>query len=380
MTNRTTLSTEVDCADFVEGCLYLGTGGGGSAEVGLAALTTALHDGLDVGWVDVDSIPDDALTVTAYSSGSIAPPSPETAELIASLNLVHPQSLDDAMADAIRQLGDHLGRSVVAVVPVEIGAANSPGPIVAAARLGLAVPDGDYSGRAAPDEMQGTPFLHGISSEPLTSVDAWGNSAVVTNVANPYMLERVTKMLSIAGVDGTSIASTPIDGADMKRIIVPGTLSLALRIGRAARLAREAGDDPIEATIDAAGAWRLFDGQVVSKEWEDRDGYMYATLELAGSLPRTTGSSTLKIWIKNENHVTWLDGEPWVCSPDLVTLLDATTGTAHTSTDIQPGDKVTVVGMKGLECARTADALVNATGPTYFGFPHVPYRPIEDLV
>ena len=31
----------------------------------------------------------------------------------------------------------------------------------------------------------------------------------------------------------------------------------------------------------------------------------------------------LKVWFKNENHVTWLNGEPWVCSPDIVSLYEA---------------------------------------------------------
>ena len=26
----------------------------------------------------------------------------------------------------------------------------------------------------------------------------------------------------------------------------------------------------------------------------------------------------LKVWFRNENHVSWLDGEPWVASPDLM--------------------------------------------------------------
>ena len=380
MTNRTTLSTEANCADFVEGCLYLGTGGGGNPDVGMETLRAALADGLDIGWVDIDDIDDDALTVTAYSSGSIAPPDPATAALIESLGLSDPQSLDDALVEAIDELGRHLGRSVSAVVPVEIGAANSPGPIVAAARLGLVVPDGDYTGRAAPDEMQGTPFIHDIDSHPLTSVDSWGNVAVIPRVVNGYMLERITKMLSLAGVDGTSIASTPLDGREMKRIIVPGTLSLVLRIGRAARQARSTGEDPVAATIEAADAWRLFDGKVIDKTWEDRDGYMFGTLELEGTLPGSMKSSNLKIWLKNENHVTWLDGEPWVCSPDLISIIDTATATGHTSTNIAPGDVVTVVGMRGLDCFRTPHALANAAGPGYYGFPEVRYRPIEELV
>ena len=379
MNERTTLSSEQDCADFVEGCLALGTGGGGSPDEGMATLREGLKRELEISWVDPATIADDALTVTAYASGSIAPRDPETDRLIRSLHLGVPQSIEDAMGAAIEALGAHLGRPVAAVVPVEIGASNSPGPLVAAARLGLPVPDGDYTGRAAPSEMQGAPFVHDVASDPFASVDQWGNTAIVSKVVNPYMLERMTKMLAIAGVDGTAIASTPLDGRDMKRILVPGTLTTALRIGRAARAAREGSDDPVDAVVDAARGWRLFDGTVTAKEWEDRDGYMFGTLVIRGRGPQG-GGSELRLWFQNEIHVSWLDGEPWICSPDLVTVLDASTGVGHTSTDIAVGDRVSAVGMAGHPMFRTPEALRKGAGPEFFGFPDIGYRPIDELI
>lgn len=376
---KTTLSTERDIHDFIEGCLALGTGGGGDPEEGLASLRGALTEGLEIGWVPLNEIDDDAMTVTGYAAGSIAPPDEATAELIQSLHLKDMTTFDDALRLAIEELGRHLGSSIDALVPVEIGASNTPGPLVAAARLGIVVPDGDYSGRAVPDEMQGTPFINDVRSDPFTSVDAWGNIAVVPHVANPYMLERISKMLSIAGIHGTSIASTPLAGRDMKRIIVPGTLSKALNLGRATHEARIQDEDPVDALVDAADGWRLFDGVVRTKDWEDRDGYMFGSITIDGSRPAGEGSE-LRLWFKNENHVSWLDGDPWVCSPDLLTIVDAATGRGFTSTDVKPGDRVSVVAMRGLPIFRTDDALRNAFGPEYFGFPDVPYVPVEDLV
>lgn len=376
---KTTLSTERDIHDFVDGCLALGTGGGGDPEEGLASLRSALADGLEIGWVPLGTIDDSAMTVTGYAAGSIAPPDEATADLIQSLHLGEMTTFDHALRLAIEELGRHLGSAIGAVVPVEIGASNTPGPLVAAARLGIAVPDGDYSGRAVPDEMQGTPFIHGVRSDPFTSVDAYGNIAVIPHTANSYMLERIAKMLSIAGIHGTSIASTPLNGRDMKRIIVPGTLTKALSLGRAMHDARTQHEDPVDALVEAADGWRLFDGVVRSKDWEDRDGYMFGTVTIDGSRPGGAGSE-LRIWLKNENHVSWLDGDPWVCSPDLLTIVDVATGRGFTSTDVRPGDRVSVIGMRGLPIFRTADALRNAFGPEYFGFPDVPYVPVEDLV
>lgn len=375
---RTTLDTERDCQDFVDGCLWMGTGGGGQASEGYDALLQALHEDIPVGWVPVESISDDALAVTAYSSGSIAPQGPEVDDLIASLHLGEPSRMEEAMVRAVEELGRYLGQPVGAIVPVELGASNSPTPLVTAARLGIAVPDGDFSGRAVPDEMQGTPFINEIPSYPFTSVDQWGNVAVVPETANAYMLERVSKYLSIAGIHGTSIASTPISGEVMKRIIVPGTLTKSLAIGRAARLARESGEDPVDASVEAADGWRLFDGVVALKDWEDRGGYMYGNIFIEGT--HNGAPAGLRIWFKNENHVSWLNGEPWVCSPDLISVVNSETGRGYTSTDIAVGDRVSIVGSRGLEVFRTEHALEHAFGPAYFGFPEVSYRPIEDVV
>ncbi len=374
----TTLNTELDCQDFVDGCLWMGTGGGGQPSEGLDALLNALHDDVAVGWVDADSIPDDALAITVYASGSIAPLGPEVDELIASLHLGEPARVEDAMVRAVEELGRYLGKPVGAVVPVELGASNSPTPLVTAARLGIAVPDGDFSGRAVPDEMQGTPFINEIPSFPFTSVDMFGNIAIVPETANAFMLERVSKYLSIAGIHGTSIASTPISGEVMKRILVPGTLTKALAIGSAAREARENNEDPVDAAVEAADGWRLFDGVVASKDWEDRGGYMYGNVHIEGT--HDGKPATLRIWFKNENHISWLNGEPWVCSPDLISIVNAETGLGYTSTDIAEGDRVAVVGSRGLDVFRTDHALENAFGPAYFGFPDVSYQPIENIV
>ena len=372
-----TIETYEGCVDFVTGLLFMGTGGGGSPEDGMAMLSQALVDGLEIGWVDAEEIDDDALTATAYGMGSIAPPDAAADELIRSFGLPDPWPGDAAMLRAVSELSAYLGAEIGCLVAVELGAGNSPTPMVTAARLGIPVVDGDYSGRAVPDEMQGTPFIYGKTSHPFVSVDRWGNIAVVTNTANPFMFERIGKMLSIAGIGGTTLASTPLLGAEMKQILVRGTLTLCLAIGRACREARRSGEDPIAAALEVTGGWRLFDGTVTRTEWEDRDGYMFGTLHIEGS--GHWQSHQLLVWFKNENHVTWLDGEPWVCSPDLVALVDPSSGRAFTNTVISEGDAVAVVGMRGLDVFREPEALDHAAGPRYFGF-DIEYQAIEELV
>ena len=48
------LETLQDCEDFAQGCLFMGTGGGGDLDWGMGMLKEALADGITLEWVDVD--------------------------------------------------------------------------------------------------------------------------------------------------------------------------------------------------------------------------------------------------------------------------------------------------------------------------------------
>jgi len=364
-----------DCKDFIQGCLFMGTGGGGSVEWGMGMLKEALDDGVSIKWVDVEDISDDSWTVTTYGMGSIAPVSKETIAEIEGLGLKD-QFGHRSMEEAVKELGEYLGKPIGCLVAAELGAGNTAAPLVTGARLGIPVVDGDYAGRAIPDEMQGTPYLYGKNSWPFTSVDKWGNVSIVKYTVSPHMLERIGKMLGVAAFGGTTLAATPLPGNEMKEILVPGTLTKCLALGRSMRQAKDTGRDPIDAAIEATGGWRLFEGTVSGKDWEDKGGYMFGTTHIQG-----TGDykgQTLDVWFKNENHVSWLNGEPWVCSPDLVTLAFKD-GTGTSNTLIKEGDQVVAVGIKGLEIFRTEFGLNEAAGPRYFGF-DIDYRPIEELM
>jgi DUF917 family protein len=50
---------------------------------------------------------------------------------------------------------------------------------------------------------------------------------------------------------------------------------------------------------------------------------MDGTHTLEGSGP--WAGRSLRMWFRNENHVSWLDGEPWVASPDLIRFCDPAT-------------------------------------------------------
>jgi DUF917 family protein len=370
------LKTTQDCEDFLQGCLVLGTGGGGSPETGMRILSKALADGISLGWVDADDIPDEVWTVNPCGTGSIAPISDETLGQIEAMGLVDVMG-DDALIQAVRELENYLGVTFGCAVSFEPGASNTPDALVVGGRLGILVVDGDYAGRAVPEDIQATTHLYGKHIWPFTAVDRWGNITIVKTCANPRIGERLGKHLALAAFGDASTAITPIPAREMKEVLVRGTLTKCLEMGRARRQALENGEDPVEALVEITGGWRLFEGIVTGKDWEDRDGYMYGTTHVGG-----TGDyeeQTLDVWFKNENHVSWLNGNPWICSPDIVTFVRSRSGEGITNADINEGDDVVALGIKGLEAFRTDFGLNECTGPRYFGF-DIDYVPIEKLV
>jgi DUF917 family protein len=280
------------------------------------------------------------------------------------------------VAEAIKELSNYLDIEFGCLVPCEVGPGAFSDALIAAARLGMVVVDGDYSGRAAPEEMQATYCLHDNQQPIFASVDAWGTRIIAKDAGNVHMTERLAKHLALAAFGLTAVANTPLRADEMKETIVHGTLSKSMRIGKEIRRARDEGQDLFDAALAVANAWRLFEGEVASWKIEDRGGYSYGRTRLSG-IGEFSGQE-LEVWFKNENHISWLDDEPWICSPDLLTLVYKKDGRGPSNSEIRVGDTLVAIGMRGDPAFRSARGLELA-GPRHFGF-DIDYVPIEELV
>ena len=156
---------------------------------------------------------------------------------------------------------------------------------------------------------------------------------------------------------------------------VPGTMSECLSLGRAIREARENGRDPVEAAAAALDGWVMFRGTVTGRDWANT-GYMEGTHELTGN--GEFAGHMLKVWFRNENHVSWLDGQPWVMSPDLIEFCDPATGEPLVNTYVELGQELAVVGRRRRD-QFDSPAGLGALGPRHFGF-DLEFRGIETLL
>jgi DUF917 family protein len=375
------LKTREDAEDLIRGLTLLGTGGGGRPEVGLGMLLPHVEAGQTVGWTASDTIADDAWVCSVFSMGSIAPAEPLPVEQRVALGYPADWVIPRPMARAVEELAAYTGRTIAAIVPFELGAGNTAGPMDAAMRLGLAIVDGDCAGRAIPELAQTTAAIAGIPFAPGAIADPWGNVLIVKETPSAQLAERIGKMISIATrlpdvKAPCAHAGFLMRGRELKSVVIPGGITRSLGVGQAIRWALERHQDPVAAAARAVEGWVLFRGRVAAKEWESREGYMFGTTTVEGA--NGDRGRTLRIWFKNENHVTWRDGRPWVLSPDLIMVMDAESGTPYTNTLLPEGARVGVVGVRAHSKLRTAQALA-LLGPRHYGW-DLEFTPIEQLM
>ncbi len=369
------IRSDQEIQDFARGCTFMGTGGGGDPRDGIAWLKAARDEGKEIAWVNHTEIQDDAWTVCPFLMGSIAPLTEETKKKMQRLGLTK-DAYKSIQAESVRLLEEYMDVKVGAIVAIELGGSNTPGAVAAASRLGIPAVDGDYTGRAIPEIPQTTPYLNDLPLWPISSVDKYGNLAVIKESTGYEMAERIGKFIAAASFGLAGQAGFLFKGSDMKRVVIPGTLTKCLEIGRSIRESREAGRDPVREIIKELDGWLLFEGEVSKKEWEDKEGYYWGTHTITGL--DDFKEVEFKIWFKNENHVSWLNGKPYVTSPDMLIVVNRETGEPLANFDIAEGQHVAVIGLRAVEQFRSPKG-IDILGPRHFGY-EIDYTPIETLV
>ena len=369
------IKTMTDLEDFVRGATLYGTGGGGSQKMGKDLLLMSFNEGKPIDWVSIKSIHDEAWVCTAFYMGSIAPLSQEEIKRKKELGLEE-RTEQRVLVAAVKELENELGVEISAIIPVELGGLNSAAPIDAAAQMGKKVIDADLAGRAVPEVAQTLPRINNIPICPIACCDSWGNVSVIKKTHGYDSAEALGKMLSIPAFEPIGLACFAMHAKDARNTLVDGSLTNCLNSGRAVREAREQGKDPAEAFASVSGGRVIFRGEVSVHEWESKGGYMYADNQIKGT--DNYKEQVLRIWVKNENHISWLNGNPYVTSPDSIQLVDARTGEPITNPDTEVGMNVAVVAIPNPKY-RTEEG-IRLVGPSHYGFDDIEYIPLEEII
>lgn len=374
-----TLSTHQEMEDLIRGLALFGVGGGGHTNAARRYLKPHFDAGNQVVWKSPEATHDDAWICCVFGMGSVAPSEPLSVQERHDLGYTR-DVVPFPMMEAVKELQAYTGRKIEALIPFEPGPVPVAASLDAATRLGIDFWDADYCGRAVPKLIQTLVSIAGHSLWPAAIVDSWDNRLILKQAPSSSVAEYLGKMISIVSKRPDPLALCAhagflLQAKEVRELIVHDTVSLAYETGAEIRNARELGIDPVERLVEKLAGWELFRGVVTDREWKSDKGYMFATVNMKGE--GAYKNHSLRLWLQNENHITWLDGEPYVTSPDLIMVVNAETGEPYISSTLSEGEHVAVLGRKCDPRYRTGAAL-EVMEPRHYGF-EIDYKPIEQI-
>lgn len=379
----------------VVGGAALATGGGGAAmprEFFDARIDPLIEQGVKFQIVDPKEIPeDDLIFVRLGVGGGVSRRMQErclrsfgVTDWIKEMDKVFPlpewAEIPGADWGAVtyRRLVELKGKEPFGYMPFEIGP-NVAFEIVRAAMQERPLVDADNAGyRAVPEVSLGTLNVVHAPITPYVAASSYGDLVVFEKFLSWQRAEDLVRHLAITSGGGCS-GMVSFDEDFIKKGVVYGTVSLAVKVGKAILDACERGDDPIAAIVEATGGYKLFEGRIGGYTRESRGAFVWGNGWIKGT--GDYAGQTLRVWFKNENQITWIDEKPYATCPDPFTVVDTKTGEGLSN--FRPahwtvGREVTLWGMKCADLWRSERGL-RIYNPKHFGF-DIEYVPIEEKV
>jgi DUF917 family protein len=161
---------------------------------------------------------------------------------------------------------------------------------------------------------------------------------------------------------GSAGMAQAMRGAAVKRAAIPGSVSLALRLGRAVLEARERKADAIAAALGVTGGRVLLRGKIVDVARRTTQGFARGSVRIAGD------GEELTIDFQNEHLIARERGGRVVASvPDLLCIVASDDAEPIGTELLRYGYRVTVLGIPAHPLLRTPEALA-VIGPRAFGY------------
>lgn len=343
------------------GAGILGTGGGGDPRLGRLRLQSLLTNDSYPDAVELISPADLAPDATVVSVGGMGAPTISKEKF--------PKGDEDL--NSLRAVERAADVTVDAIIPGEIGGANSMAPLCVAAMADLPVVDGDGMGRAFPELQMDTFFIYGQQANYAALTDERGNQVVYQNIDTPKRLEDLARSVTIDMGGRSGYAFPVMDGTFVSEYCIADTVSLARELGRRVHQARRGDTLPVETVCTLLNAQSLFTGKIVDVFRRNRDGFAKGEIELAA----LEGNDTLTIEFQNEFLIAQTgDDEIRLTVPDLICIVDKDTAEPISTGSLRYGQRVTVLGVPAPELL-TTDAALEVIGPGAFGY-DTPYVPL----
>lgn len=290
---------------FVLGAALFGSGGGGGLDTVVALAELALRDRAALPVTTAQALPADAWVAHVAVMG---------APLTMSEKL--PTGTEFALAAA--SLATKAGVELGAVSCLSVGGVNAVLGVLAAAHLELPLVDGDAMGRAFPRLEQTVLAAGGRTANPLGLVCPKGNFVLVETESH-VDASRIASAV-VMGMGGwAALAVHLVQASELVTEGHPGTVTRAVRLGRAlARTARSRHRDPA-ALATALEGELVFDGTVVEIERSRLAGEPSVVVLIGGP----EEAQVARVDALQEYLIVAVDGVVKATVPDLICLVTA---------------------------------------------------------
>jgi uncharacterized protein len=343
-----------DLEDLSYGAAILGSGGGGDPSYAslMARYLIEKHGPIQI--VTVEELKEDDLLVPLSLMGA---PLINTERLLSGSEL----------RILLETIEERLGKKPTVLMSAEIGGANAFTSLLAAAKLKLPVLDADMIGRAFPELQMSSCFLANRKSTPAVMVDCLGNKVII-ETANAKTLEKIARSVTVSMGSSSAVGFYLMEGSEVPKSVVTGSLSQAMHFGNAIKTARESGKDPIQALLQIVNGKILGRGTLIDVDQEVKDGF------LQGSTTILCENGKIQLLYQNEYLLAKKGSEVLASTPDIFVLLDENSGAPLTSEMLRYGLQVALLAISAPKIWQTKEGL-KLVEPKVFGY-DIDYKPI----
>lgn len=367
------LREPADLEALLVGVGIFGTGGGGDPKGwGRSIFDGDRAAGRKYVLVDPSEVEDDAFVLSGGYLGSVA----EDQKLD---RMVESWETNFELEKAIRINEAEHGKRAKYLIPFELGGGNTPVVLSCAARLGIAVIDGDGVGRAAPETHMCSFLAHGVSLTPMPLVGGDGTELVV-RAGDNLLADAVGRCVAARQGGLLANAHYGMTGRDLKRCAVGGSISRALELGRFVLASSKKGEEGLDAVCEHVGGFPLVHAKVDRLAQRDSAGFYLLDVRLKG-VGRDAGR-TIDLVVKNEAMCALEKGRPLVIFPDLLLLLHPETLEGVMTPELEKGVELLIAAVpcdpvlrSGLETQAGREAFSAARYGESFD-----YTPVEELL
>lgn len=309
--SASTLSS-TDLHDILVGACLLGGGGGGPMSGALPLIAYIETHRLQIHLVSPGDLPQSGMAGVVAGIGA-----PDAA--------THGPAFTVAPKTALTALSKAVDAPFIAVLPGETGAMNSIIPALVAGQLGLPLVDVDSAGRALPT-LNLAAYNLATPPNPLilaNQTDDPANAVLAQlNTPTPEGADALVRGLVTASAFGNegAFATWALPIQKLYGASVSGTVSRSLRVGKALRLAKSTGANPLEAVIQALDgkAVVLAQGAIASVDTVEGGGFDTSHIAIG-----TGDGADVTVVAVNENLLAWkrTDATPLAAAPDTLAWL-----------------------------------------------------------